>query len=411
VVAPAGGGRITVTLASPRRRPLAAFAVMALTVVGLAGLVLLIPRNPDFGQDAVGSIVLLLGFVAFGLVGMLILWQRPGNSLGWIMSAVGLLACWGVLADTYADIGISAGRGSELLLQISIWVSLWYWYPLLGLILLFTPLLFPDGRTPSPRWRPVVWLVAIDITLITFLAAFHETSGEPGESVDNPLGITGIENPEQGILGSVLFGSLFILLGTALLSVVVRYRRSGEVERHQIKWLLFATVLALLELAVGERIEDALNTTILFGLLVALFPTSIAIAIFRYRLYDIDMVINRTLVYGSLTATLVATYYGGIIVLQRLLVFVTGDESALAIVASTLAIAALFNPLRRRFQAFIDRHFYRKKYDAAKTLEAFSLRLREETDLDALGDGLVSLVRENMQPAHVTLWLRPREEK
>jgi hypothetical protein len=411
VVAPAGGGRITVTLESPRRRPLPAFAVMALTVLGLAGLVLLIPRNPDFGQDAVGSIVLLLGFVAFGLVGMLILWQRPGNSLGWIMSAVGLLACWGVLADTYADIGISAGRGSELLLQISIWVSLWYWYPLLGLILLFTPLLFPDGRTPSPRWRPVVWLVAIDVTLITFLAAFHETSGEPGESVDNPLGITGIENPEQGILGSVLFGSLFILLGTALLSVVVRYRRSGEVERHQIKWLLFATVLALLELALGERIEDALNTTILFGLLVALFPTSIAIAIFRYRLYDIDVVINRTLVYGSLTATLVATYYGGIIVLQRLLVFVTGDESALAIVASTLAIAALFNPLRRRFQAFIDRLFYRKKYDAAKTLEAFSLRLREETDLDALGDGLVSLVRENMQPAHVTLWLRPREEK
>jgi hypothetical protein len=398
------------TPASPRR-PWAAFAVMALTVVGLAGLLLLAPRSSGFQQDVVGSIVLLLGFVAFGLVGMLILWQRPGNSLGWVMAAVGLIACWGVLADTYADFGNIAGRGSDLLFQVSVWVSLWYWYPLLGLVLLFTPLLFPDGRTPSPRWRPVVWLVAIDISLITFLAAFQETSRDPGETVDNPLGIPGIEDPEQGILGSVLFDALFILLGTALLSVLVRYRRSGEVGRHQIKWLLFATFVALLQLALGNRIENALNTTFLFGLVVALFPISIAIAIFRYRLYDIDVVINRTLVYGSLTATLVATYFGGIIVLQRLLLFVTGEESTLAIVASTLAIAALFNPLRRRFQTFIDRLFYRKKYDAAKTLDDFSRRLRDETDLDALGDGLVSLVGETMQPAHVSLWLRPREDE
>ncbi len=389
------------------RRPWPALAVLMLTFVGLAGLVLLAPGNPDFQRDTASSIALILAFAAFGLVGALISWRRPGNALGLIMAAVGLLAAWGPLADTYADVAYDAGQGSDLLFFVSAWVSLWYWYPLLGLILIFTPLLFPDGRPPSPRWRPVVWLAGLDVALITFLAAFRERFRFSGVSMVNVVGIPGVENPEQSRLGSVLFGLLFVVLLAALVSVVVRYRRSGGVERHQIKWLMFVTVLAVLQIFSEEVFGISENSDILFAVMVALFPVAVAVAILRYRLYDIDVVINRTLVYGSLTATLVGTYFVGIVVLQRLFVALTGEESTLAVVASTLVIAALFNPLRRRIQSFIDRRFYRRKYDARKTLERFSARLRDETDLEALNEDLVVVVDETMQPAHVSLWLRP----
>ena len=389
------------------RRPRAALAVLMLTLVALAGLVLLMPGNPDFRRDPASSIVLVLAFAAFGLVGALIIWRHPGNTMGWIMAAVGLLASWGPLADTYADTAYGAGRGPDALFFVSVWVSLWYWYPLLGLILLFTPLLFPDGRPPSPRWRPVVWLAGLDIALITFLAAFHERFEYSGVSMENPVGIPGIENPEHSRLGSVLFGLLFFLLGASLLSMVVRYLRSGGVERHQIKWLLFATVVAVVQTASEEVIGNLLESDVLFAIVIALFPIAVAVAIFKYRLYDIDVVINRTLVYGSLTATLIAAYFGSIVLLQRVFVALTGERSTLAVVASTLVIAALFNPLRRRIQSFIDRRFYRRKYDARKTLETFASKLRDETDLETLDGELMSVVRETVQPAHVSLWLAP----
>jgi hypothetical protein len=388
------------------RRLWPALAVVVLMFVGLAGLLSLVPGNPDVRRDPAGSILLLLAFAAFGLLGALVVWRRPGNTLGWIMAAVGLLATWGPLADTYADIAYDAGRGSGALFSVSAWISLWYWYPLLGLILLFTPLLFPDGRPLSPRWRPVVWLAGLDIALITFLAAFHERFEVSGISMANPVGIAGIQNPEDSRPGSILFSLLFVLLGTALLSVVIRYRRSGSVQRQQMKWLMFATALAILQTVLEGVIGYGSDSVVLFAIVVALFPVAVAVAIFKYRLYEIDIIINRTLVYGSLTVTLLACYVSAVVVLQRVFILFTGEESTLAVVASTLAIAALFNPLRRRFQASIDLLFYRKKYDAAKTLEAFSLGLREESDLDELNDSLVSVVRETMQPAHVSLWLR-----
>jgi hypothetical protein len=203
-------------------------------------------------------------------------------------------------------------------------------------------------------------------------------------------------------------------------SLVLRFLRSGGEQREQIKWLAFAASILGLGFAsyvipgnilpddaggVDPHWENLLEDAVTLSF--AGVPVAVGIAILRYRLYEIDILINRTLVYGSLTATLVAIYFGGIVVLQRLFVLLTGERSTLAVVASTLLIAALFNPLRRRIQALVDRRFYRRKYDARKTLEVFSARLRDETDLEALNNELIGTVRETVQPAHVSLWLRP----
>jgi hypothetical protein len=226
--------------------------------------------------------------------------------------------------------------------------------------------------------------------------------------------VTGDESPSHVLDVVLLFAAvpmLFVAGLGAVISLLVRFRRAREEERQQIKWFASAAALTLLWIIVfGQSTLRGLPEAMvaLSSLLVIpSIPIATGVAILRYRLYDIDVIINRTLVYGSLTVILVGLYFGGIVVLQRVFVLLTGERSTLAVVTSTLLIAALFNPLRRRIQGFIDRRFYRRKYDAAKTLEAFSAKLRDETDLDALSGDLVGVVRETMQPAHVSLWLRP----
>jgi hypothetical protein len=389
------------------RRPWAALAVVACMLAGMTVLASLGPGDPNFRHDPAGFMGFICAFGAFGLVGALIIWQQPGNTLGWVLTAVGLLAAWGASADTYVDLA----SDENLLYLVSVWISLWYWYPLLGLTLIFTPLLFPDGRPPSPRWRLVAWGATLALALVTFLAAFRERIEFPGLSMDNPVGIHGIEDPEKSTLGTVLLGSFVLFLVLALASVVVRYIRSGGVQRQQIKWLLLATALSALMVFFEEITGIELNTEIPFAISIALFPAAIAVAIFRYRLYDIDVIINRALVYGSLTAMLALVYVGGVVGLQYAFRALTGGESQLAVVASTLAIAALFVPLRRRVQGFIDRRFYRRKYDAAKTLEEFGTRLRDETDLESLSNDLLSVVRDTVQPERVSFWLAPDRGK
>jgi hypothetical protein len=385
-----------------RSRPWTALTVVAFLLAGMMILVLLGPGDTNFRQDPAGFISFIFAFGAFGLVGALVIWQRPGNALGWILAAIGLLAAWGASADTYTDLA----REGDPLYLVAVWVSLWYWFPLIGLILIFTPLLFPDGRLPSPRWRFVAWGAAFALALVVLLAAFRERIESQGISMDNPVGIPGIEDPEKSTLGSVLLGSFFVFLILALVSVVVRYLRSEGVQRQQIKWLMLATALAALTIFFEEITRIEWPTEAPFAIAIALFPVAIAVAIFRHRLYDIDVIINRALVYGSLTAMLALVYVGGVVGLQYVFRTLAGGESQLAIVASTLAIAALFIPLRRRVQSFIDHRFYRRKYDAAKTLEEFGTRLRDETDLGTLSDDLVSVVRDTVQPEHVSLWLR-----
>jgi hypothetical protein len=280
----------------------------------------------------------------------------------------------------------------------------------------FLPLLFPDGHPPSNRWRPVGWLggLSIGLAVVSSMILLWPERG--------PALVTGDESPSHEVQVLVVFVAvpMMLLAGLgAVISLFVRFRRAREEERKQIKWFASAAALTLVWMLVfGVIVEELLSgggglpevTIALSGLLVIpSIPIATGIAILRYRLCDIDRIINRTLVYGALTAMLALIYFGGVATTQAIFRALTGQEQQpqLAVVVSTLVIAALFMPLRRRIQSFIDRRFYRRKYDAANTLEAFSAKLRDETDLDALSDDLTSVVRETMQPAQVSLWLHP----
>jgi hypothetical protein len=378
---------------------------MALTVLGLWLLVLGLsrPNVPVYLYWAEGTLLA----VGYSTVGAVAASRRPGNPVGWVLCSIGL--SWGAahFSSEYATYALLAAPGSLQAAKAAAWISSWLWVPGLGLIV-FLALLFPSGRLPSPRWIPFAWHSVMVVAAGTITAAF---SPGPilGLGARNPLGIESLPNVYEE-LQALMFALIFV----ASASLVVRLHHARGVERQQIKWVAYAGALAasasLPTYTVFEAID--LRWLELVGHVPALVgilgvPTAVGIAILRYRLYGIDLLINRTLVYGSLTTTLIALYIGGIVLLQRLFVLLTGEKSTLAVAASTLLIAALFNPLRRRIQSFIDRRFYRSKYDARKTLETFSAKLREETDLDALSDDLVGVVRETMQPAHVSLWLRP----
>jgi hypothetical protein len=363
-----------------------------------------------------------LFFMAVGgyaFVGALVASRQPGNAVGWILLAIGIALTLGSLADANLLSSTAPARG------LSGWLSEWVWYVWLTLAGIFLPQLFPTGRPLSPRWRPVLWLGAVALVLSVVGQAF-----EPGRMdvdspvpVDNPLGIGGPIGDAMPVLsraGDVLAGIAFVL---AAASLVVRFRRSRGVERQQLKWFAYIGLLAATGLALamaqvlfglqpgdeGEagwlEIVGAVGWFLALGAIVVGIPIATGMAILRHRLYDIDVVINRTLVYGALTATLAAAYLGSVLLLQ-LAVNPLTEDSGLAIAGSTLAVAALFRPARARIQQAVDRRFYRSKYDAAHTVERFGAHLRDEVELDALSAELRAVVAETMKPAHVSLWLR-----
>ncbi|MDQ3862778.1 MAG: hypothetical protein M3317_04635 [Actinomycetota bacterium] len=360
-------------------------------------------------ENPIENVTLIVGFGAFGVVGSLLVAKRPTNLIGWIMATIALIVGIFHAADSYSAYVMVTRGQPDALAVVGAWTGSWYWFLLLGLALIYLPLLFPDGRLPSRRWLPVAVVGGVGTLATVVLGALADTlpvNEAPGYHIDNPIGIEGLAFVEDlPVFSGVLTGLLSLGIIGAGASVMVRFRRSRGVERQQMKWFVYTAALLLVG-AVSEPLPDIVDN-VLFGVVFIALPTTIGIAVLRYHLYEIDLVINRTLVYGSLTATLVALYFGGIVLLQNAFVALTGQKSTLAVVASTLVIAALFQPLRRRIQSFIDRRFYRRKYDARKTLESFSAKLRDETDLEALNTELVGVVRETMQPAHVSLWLRP----
>ncbi len=351
--------------------------------------------------------------VAFSLVGAVVGSLRPENLIGWLFCAIGLLAAIVLLSSEYAAYALLAQPDSLPGGLAMVWIRAWVWVPYVGLFVLLL-LVFPEGWPPTPALRWFASLVLFVIAYGTVMAAF---SPGPlwaiGGAVENPLGMEAL-----GGLGTIsavgpVETVLYVLGIVAAASLFLRMRRAKGVARQQIKWFTYAAVVlvsgGVLDFTVSEATGLLWAGKIGFVLTIiglAGMPMAIGIAVLRYRLYNIDRIINRTLVYGSLTAMLLAVYVADIVVFQRIFVFLTGEKSTLAVVASTLIIAALFNPLRRRIQSFIDRRFYRRKYDARKTLEAFSTKLKNETDLEALNNDLVGVVRETMQPAHVSLWLR-----
>jgi hypothetical protein len=351
--------------------------------------------------------------VIFAVVAALIVSRQPRNTIGWLMTVVVGAFLVGEPLENYVD-DIASSPAPTVPVLLAVWFSNWGWS--LGIFsLLLVLLLFPTGRPPTPRWRWVGMVAIAWGALFVLMVTLSRQLTTPDLAFDNPIGVLGEGTVE--FLSGIWIVGLLVLLAVCSLALFVRYRRANDTEREQIKWLLYACAVFVV-VYVGGTVGGVAGSNglggyvweILFGLSLLMLPAAIGIAILKYRLYEIDVVINRTLVYGPLTAMLALVYVGGVVALQAVFRALSGQESTLAVVASTLAIAALFGPLRRRMQSFVDRRFYRSKYDAAKTLEAFGTRLREETDLDALSDDLVGVARRTMQPEHVSLWLRPDPE-
>jgi hypothetical protein len=411
-----GGARVTFFLA---------WSVAGLCVVMFLASVplLMLARSAHVPSSWEANLTVgnLLGgalFLIFPLVGALIASRRPRNAVGWILLADGLLWMFLGMTDYYGLYGVARPGSVPFPVGVA-GINNFMWVPAVGLLGTYVFLLFPDGRLPSRRWRPLAWLSGVVILLVSILVGLTPGPLQNLGGVQNPFRLEGY--PWVETTAYLVLPLLPLCMLASVFSLVLRYRRSKGEERQQIKWIAFAaSFVGLLYLiamvfafvfpsggwfqAGSPLWLDLLGYAALSSF--TLVPIAVGFAVLRYRLYEIDIIINRTLVYGSLTISLALVYVGSVVSLQYVFRALTGGDSQLVIVASTLVIAALFNPLRRRIQSFIDRRFYRSKYDARKTLEEFGARLRDETDLDGLSEDLVGVVRETVRPAQVSLWLR-----
>jgi hypothetical protein len=384
-------------------------------VLAAVSLVFLALNGSTTHSNAIGEPVVeaLFGllYLTFPTVGMAIAIRRPGNALGWLFLAGGLGAQLEDAALGYATYALVKEPGALPAADVAALLADTVWVPTMAAGISLLLLLFPTGRPPGPRWNVLIWVVGA--AAATYVVA---TLLNPGplyffERVDNPLGLEAAEE-QLGVIVDLVGGPFLLTTIAAAAALVVRFRRSRGIEREQLKWLVYAggVIVALTPLLVilGERsakIGGVLVSDFLFGLMIGVLPLTVGAAILRHRLYDIDVVINRTLVYGALTAGLAGAYLGSVLLLQLALSPLT-EQSDLAIAGSTLAVAALVRPLRGRIQQQVDRRFFRRRYDAALTLEGFAARLRDEVNLEVLASDMRAVVADTLQPAHSSLWLR-----
>jgi hypothetical protein len=408
---------------SERRASLVAWSLFGLSAaLLLAGVVLAVvdphsggPANPSSAGPTLDDVVVgeAVPFAVFEAVifsvlagtGAIVAARRPHNPMGWLVGVAALCLAVLMLSDALYWHAAFGDPGPHDTAEVALWVENWAWIPALVALFSLVPLLFPTGAPPSPRWRFVGW-VAVTTGIVTLLAtAFSPGPLQNTEWVTNPLGLGGLG------LRTLAQASFVIWLASALaavVSLVVRFRRSRGIERQQLKWVTAAGCLLVASFPVSGLLTDGVSEAagwacLLFALLG--LAVALSVALLRFRLYDIDVVINRTLVYGALSATLAGAYLGTVLVFQLVLSGVT-KGSGLAVAGSTLAVAALFRPARAGIQRAVNRRFYRRKYDAAQTLDRFGEQLRDEVDLGSLTGELRSVVTETMQPAHVSVWLR-----
>ncbi len=396
--------------------------VLSLALTGLAiGLLVYLnlsyPGVPIYQYWAHATAIAL----SFSTMGAFIASRRPEHRIGWLFCAIGFLVAVDHFCGEYATYALLANPDALPAGEAAAWIRSWIWVVSGGLGV-FLVLLFPDGRLASSRWRYLAWLNVFVTVLGSIVVAFSAGPIDAIPAIRNPLGVDAL-GIVFGERAAGLVNALQVVVAlSAATSPLVRLRRAEPAERQQIKWFAYAALVlifgALLSSPAPEVWPVWWVPWAAFALYIAGIvglPVAVGIAILRHHLYDIDIIINRTLVYGALTILLALVYFGGVALLQGIgslileMPFRTlaGQDSQLATVAATLATAALFTPLRRKIQGFIDRRFYRGKYDARKTVEAFSAKLSKETDLDALSDDLLVAVRETMHPSHVSLWLRP----
>jgi hypothetical protein len=372
-------------------------------VIGACGLVVLQVLNSAAG---LGSAPLLAALLAFAVVGGLVASRQPRNPVGWLLLAVAVCMTVQLVGESYARYALITAPGSLLDGLYAAWVQ-WIWFGVVAILAIFLPLYFPTGRLLSPRWRPFVWAGIAYLSLAVIGNALQPGPQEwlAGlKPMRNPVVFLPSAKPLLDLL--LALSALGLLPGIcgAIAALVVRFRRSRGIERQQLKWFTYAAALAPLPFLVYEVVPGVFQ--LLLALILPLVPISVGIAILRYRLYEIDRIINRTLVYGLLTAILGLCYVAG----SLLFVLVAGvgaDPPSWLVAAATLAAAAVFRPARRRIQAAVDRRFNRRRYNAAKTIEAFSARLRDELDLDTLSAELLAVVDQTVEPTRASLWLRP----
>jgi hypothetical protein len=399
----------------PRATSWLAWSAFASTLVACAATVVFailnagadLPSDFENSADVATNVANAAVFLVFAGTGALIASRDQRNLIGWILCLAPIALAGATAVEALYAYGRYVEPGALPDGRWLIWVANWIWVlgfvPIVSLVLL----LFPDGHLASRRWRPVAWLAIATGAMGVLGYAFAPGPLEDYPVVSNPVGI-------EGGLGSVLDAmktiGLPLLVLAAILSatsLVLRFRRSHGEERQQLRWVAYAGAVAILLWIVGAALQAVFSEgSIVVSLGLMLFPIGIAVAVLKYRLYDLDVVINRTLVYGALTGALAAFYVGSVLLLG-LVLRPFAEKSDLAIAASTLAAAAIFRPLRARIQELVDRRFYRRRYNARHTLDAFVVRLRREVDLDALRSELTGVVAETMSPAHVSLYLRP----
>ena len=370
---------------------------MAVSATGLAYTAVhpLPAKLADFGVTGLNNAVGIVFISAFATVGALLAWKRPENPIGWLLSAIGL-------AFAVAAFGVFLAHFPRTL-TLAKWLGFLYFLEF-GLCV-FVVLLFPTGHLPSRRWRPVAWAAGAGLAGWVLGCAFAPTLITVSPTTRNPAGVTG---PAGDIFKLMALGAEVLTAAAglaAVLSLAFRYRRAGTAERAQLKWLVYAAAVIVVALLAPIQIKSTNLQNAISSGAVALVPVAIGIAVLRYRLYDIDRVISRTVAYAIVTGLLVGIYAGLVLLATQVLRL----HTPVAVAAATLAAAALFSPVRRRVQRAVDRRFNRARYDADQTVAVFAARLKDAVDLDAVRDDLAGVVHQALEPAHVSLWISQRD--